>query len=179
MATCMYCGGQTPDGTKYCVQCGAALPVEASFDNSYVSDSSGDAPGAPIDVTPTDASSSPYGQAQPYGQQPYSQGAPGASGAQGQAYSPDPSFSQGQTYSQGTFPQQPYSGAPQPGALPDSGSIGWGVLGFFFPLVGIILYFVWRSIKPKCAKVSIMGAIIGIVLNMISYGFLFTLSALD
>lgn len=27
----------------------------------------------------------------------------------------------------------------------DSGSIGWGVLGFFQPLVGFILFLVWKK----------------------------------
>ena len=45
----------------------------------------------------------------------------------------------------------------------DTGSIGWGVLGFFIPLVGIILYCVWRNEKPLNAKVSLKGAIISII----------------
>ena len=63
--------------------------------------------------------------------------------------------------------QQPYS---QPQAQPvvdDSGSIGWGILGFIIPIVGIVLFFVWRQTKPKSAKIALYGAVISIVLAAI------------
>lgn len=62
---------------------------------------------------------------------------------------------------------------PSGSAVPsvnDSGSIGWGILGLFFPLVGIILYFVWKSTKPKTAKVSLYGALIGFAFNIFAVG---------
>ena len=31
----------------------------------------------------------------------------------------------------------------------DSGSIGWGVLGFCIPIVGLILFLVWKDQKPR------------------------------
>lgn len=49
----------------------------------------------------------------------------------------------------------------------DTGSIGWGVLGFFFPIIGIILYCVWRNEKPLNAKISLKGAIISFVLEIV------------
>lgn len=49
----------------------------------------------------------------------------------------------------------------------DTGSIGWGVLGFFIPLVGIILYCVWRNEKPLNAKISLKGAIISFILEAV------------
>ncbi len=45
----------------------------------------------------------------------------------------------------------------------DSGSIGWGVLGFFLPLVGLILFLVWKKEKPKSAKMSLIGAAISLM----------------
>ena len=48
----------------------------------------------------------------------------------------------------------------------DTGSIGWGVLGFFFPLVGLILFLVWNSEKPKNAKSAGMGALINLVMSV-------------
>ncbi len=64
--------------------------------------------------------------------------------------------------------QAPYA-QPVPSKPPvvDSGSIGWGILGFFIPIVGLILFFVWRNNKPKSAKVAIIGAAIGFVVNLI------------
>lgn len=50
----------------------------------------------------------------------------------------------------------------------DTGGFGWGFLGFCIPLVGLILYLVWRQEKPLTAKAALTGAIIGFVLNVIS-----------
>lgn len=51
----------------------------------------------------------------------------------------------------------------------DSGSIGWGVLGFCIPIVGIILYFVWKENKPRSAQMAIRGALISIAIGAVSY----------
>ncbi len=55
----------------------------------------------------------------------------------------------------------------------DSGSIGWGFLGFFFPLIGLILYLVWKDTAPNNASIAGKGALIGfisgIVLSIIMY----------
>ncbi|MBQ4092374.1 MAG: zinc ribbon domain-containing protein [Firmicutes bacterium] len=61
--------------------------------------------------------------------------------------------------------QQPYQ-APQQ-APADGGSFGWAVLGFCFPLVGLILYLVWKNNKPFSAKKAGIGALVGFVLNLI------------
>ena len=60
--------------------------------------------------------------------------------------------------------QQPYQQAP---VAEDSGSIGWAILGFIIPLVGIILFFVWRTTKPKSANMAITGAAVCIVLALL------------
>ena len=49
----------------------------------------------------------------------------------------------------------------------DSSSIGFGILGFFIPLVGLILFLVWKNEKPLKAKSCITGAAIGFVLGLI------------
>ena len=58
---------------------------------------------------------------------------------------------------------------------------GWAVLGFFFPLVGLILYLAWIDTKPKSAKAAgkgaIIGFIVGIVLTIILLIILFSLMA--
>lgn len=60
--------------------------------------------------------------------------------------------------------------APATAANPaDKGSFGWAVLGFFFPIVGLILFLVWKDSKPKSAKVAGIGAIVGFVLGLIMY----------
>ena len=63
--------------------------------------------------------------------------------------------------------QQPMYAAPAQQPV-DSGSIGWGVLGFFIPLVGLILFLVWKDTKPNSAKVAGIGAIIGVVVGILA-----------
>lgn len=58
----------------------------------------------------------------------------------------------------------------------DSGSFWWGVLGFFFPLIGIILYFVWKNERPMTAKKLLIGAIVSIALPVV-IGIIFYLIA--
>lgn len=50
----------------------------------------------------------------------------------------------------------------------DTGSFGWGLLGFCIPIVGLILYLVWKDDQPMNAKIAGKGAIIGFVINMIA-----------
>lgn len=49
----------------------------------------------------------------------------------------------------------------------DTGSVGWGILGFFFPLVGLILYLCWRVNAPRSANSAGAGALIAIVLELV------------
>ena len=42
----------------------------------------------------------------------------------------------------------------------DTGSGGFGVLGFFFPIVGLILFLIWHETYPKRAKGAGLGALI-------------------
>ncbi len=49
----------------------------------------------------------------------------------------------------------------------DSSSFGWSLLGFFVPIVGIILWLVWRKETPLKAKSAGMGALISIILSII------------
>jgi len=42
-----------------------------------------------------------------------------------------------------------------------------GVLGCCFPIVGIILYFVWKDNKPLSAKLVIKWTLAGIAINII------------
>ncbi|MDR2511043.1 MAG: hypothetical protein LBC89_00970 [Bacteroidales bacterium] len=50
----------------------------------------------------------------------------------------------------------------------DAPSGGFAVLGFFFPLVGLILFLVWNNYSPKKAKSCGKGALIGFIVGVIS-----------
>ena len=41
------------------------------------------------------------------------------------------------------------------------------IAGFLFPLIGLILFIVWRKNKPSAARIAGIAAIIGFVLNII------------
>jgi hypothetical protein len=47
-------------------------------------------------------------------------------------------------------------------------NIGWGILGFFFPIVGFILYLVWKENDPLNSAISGKGALFGFI-----FGFVF------
>ncbi len=49
----------------------------------------------------------------------------------------------------------------------DSGSAGWGILGCCFPIVGLILFLVWKDDKPKNAKSAGVGALMGVILIVV------------
>lgn len=50
----------------------------------------------------------------------------------------------------------------------DKGGFLWGLLGCCIPIVGLILFLVWKDSKPKTAKAAIIGAAIGFGLSIIS-----------
>lgn len=57
----------------------------------------------------------------------------------------------------------------------DSGSFGWGILGFCLPVVGLILYLVWKDSKPKTSKKAGIGALVSVILAVLLYIFVFVL----
>ena len=61
---------------------------------------------------------------------------------------------------QPTFQQPVY---PQMGYVQVAPSGGMTALGFFFPIVGLILYLVWKDQTPLKAKSAGKGALIGVI----------------
>lgn len=64
----------------------------------------------------------------------------------------------------------PHCGVATGNTMPsqnDSGSLWWFVLGFIIPLIGLILYIVWKDEKPKNAKMVGWGALISVILAII------------
>lgn len=45
----------------------------------------------------------------------------------------------------------------------DSGSIGWAILAFILPPLGLILWILWVKERPKSAEMSLIGSIISIL----------------
>ena len=51
----------------------------------------------------------------------------------------------------------------------DNGGFLWGLLGCCIPIVGLILFLVWKDQKPRTAKAAGIAALIGVILGVISY----------
>lgn len=51
----------------------------------------------------------------------------------------------------------------------DKGGFLWGLLGFCIPIVGLILFLVWKDSKPKSAKAAGIGALVSVVISVVFY----------
>ena len=60
----------------------------------------------------------------------------------------------------------------------DTNTAGWGILGFFIPLVGLILYISWKDSKPRSAKAAGKGALISVIVNVVLTIIIFIIIAL-
>lgn len=49
----------------------------------------------------------------------------------------------------------------------DAPSFGFAILGFLIPLVGLILYLVWKDTTPQKAKSCGKGALIGVIVSVV------------
>ncbi|ERJ13235.1 hypothetical protein [Haloplasma contractile] len=49
------------------------------------------------------------------------------------------------------------------------GNIGYGILGFCIPLVGLILFLVWKDEKPGDAKMAGVGALVSVIVGAFFY----------
>lgn len=49
----------------------------------------------------------------------------------------------------------------------DNGGFAWGILGFFLPVLGLILYFVWKKSRPNTSIALLAGSLISIGLIVV------------
>jgi uncharacterized membrane protein YvbJ len=71
---------------------------------------------------------------------------------------------QGQSQQPGQYYQKPSNTQSQ-----DTGSLGWGILGFCIPLAGLILWIVWKADRPRDAKRAGVGALISVLVTALIY----------
>lgn len=45
----------------------------------------------------------------------------------------------------------------------EKNTFGWGVLGFFIPIVGLILFICWKKDRPKASKSAGIGALVSVI----------------
>ena len=58
----------------------------------------------------------------------------------------------------------------------DRGGFLWGLLGCCIPVVGLVLFLVWRDEKPKKAKAAGIGALVSVILTILIYVCVFVMS---
>jgi hypothetical protein len=54
-------------------------------------------------------------------------------------------------------------------ATNDKGGFLWGLLGCCIPIVGLVLFLVWKDTKPKTAKAAGIGALVSVILIVVWY----------
>lgn len=57
----------------------------------------------------------------------------------------------------------------------DNGGFLWGLLGCCIPVVGLILFLVWKDQKPRTAKAAGIGALVSVILWVIFYVIYFVI----
>jgi hypothetical protein len=58
---------------------------------------------------------------------------------------------------------------------PDNGGILWGLLGCCVPIAGLVLFLVWKDVKPKTAKAVGIGALVSVCIGVLYYVLIATL----
>ncbi|MDO9629674.1 MAG: zinc ribbon domain-containing protein [Acholeplasmataceae bacterium] len=46
-------------------------------------------------------------------------------------------------------------------------TFGYAVLGFFIPIVGLVLYLMWKDERPNASQSAGKGALVGFILNFL------------
>ena len=65
----------------------------------------------------------------------------------------------------------PHCGASQNTTpqVTDNGGFLWGLLGCCIPIVGLVLFLVWKDTKPKTAKAAGIGALVSVIIGILWY----------
>ena len=59
----------------------------------------------------------------------------------------------------------------------DNGGFGWGLLGCCIPVVGLVLFLVWKDTKPKTAKAAGIGALVSVGILVLYYIFMIAIGS--
>ena len=51
----------------------------------------------------------------------------------------------------------------------ENSTLGYAVLGFVMPLVGLVLYLIWLEEKPKASRSAGMGALLSVIFAFIGF----------
>ena len=53
-------------------------------------------------------------------------------------------------------------------AVEEGDTVGWAILGFLIPIIGLILFIVWKDSKPKSSSAAGKGALIGFIVGILA-----------
>ena len=67
--------------------------------------------------------------------------------------------------------------APITPEVVDNGGFLWGLLGCCVPIVGLVLFLVWKDTKPKTAKAAGIGAVVAVGIAAVYYLIVLILGA--
>ena len=67
--------------------------------------------------------------------------------------------------------------APTTPEVVDNGGFLWGLLGCCVPIVGLVLFLVWKDTKPKTAKAAGIGALVAVGIAAVYYLIVLILGA--
>ena len=67
--------------------------------------------------------------------------------------------------------------APITPEVVDNGGFLWGLLGCCVPIVGLVLFLVWKDTKPKTAKAAGIGALVAVGIAAVYYLIVLILGA--
>lgn len=185
MKHCQNCGAQMPDTAGFCPNCGTAGGADSippagettvlndipAFDEKSVSGYA--AAQQAYQPTPQQQPAPPY-QSMPQQAPPYQQ-------PQGNPYGAPQQPQQAPTYQRISQQAPAYQRPPQNNAYDASQpyapvapvleeqkpNIGFAILSFFVPLLGIILFFTQKKNRPKTAKACLIAACISIAIGLI------------
>ena len=65
----------------------------------------------------------------------------------------------------------PHCGVSQEKPAEDNPTFGWSVLGFCIPIVGLVLYLVWKDTRPNTSKAVGRAALISTIIITLLYAW--------
>lgn len=187
---CSYCGHEMPDGAMFCAKCGNAIGTDTAPTPPQATVQEAQQPVAPVadakplpvnvneqktppEQTATTMDGSIVIDDRPIAQQPPAYSAPTPT-TPAQTPPQAPQYQQQMPPNVPPTPVPPYSGyvpptqnVPVTTMVEDKKSIGLNILGFFIPLVGLILWAVNKDKKPIQSKSVAHSAIGGFVTSIV------------
>ena len=182
---CKKCNSEIPVNATSCNECGALVDVQVPvYENKKETDVNAqygqdyNQYQTQYAYNPEASYQQPQQPQQPFGQQGYQQPSYGGQpGYQQPPYGGQPGYQQPPYGGQPGYQQPPYGGQPgyqQPpyGGMPNNADVpssGMNALAFFIPILGLVLYLVWKDQFPVKAKAVGKWALISFISGIVFY----------